>query len=699
MWIFIQRKNAEKHDDQAVALEESKVPQQAPARGGGKVVEPAPVVVDKPKEKLPEVVVQPKVELPKVKTEVDLLLEKSFPIPSYKPLEELVQNWSDVPERAFPDEISVHVALDYQSQKGGGGQTMESGHLAKPVSFQQGEIEVVALDSPDLRAKVSMADTDFKQRVSALYEEKKEEKISKILAQRELNRTKAVEHLAKLKLKKEDEAKKEIKDQAQKNISKQGDFSAKRYGSKYRGDYWPVTKNGKNSEYDHEVPMGPIGGVVAVLYNEKEAEITGLWKKGPGERAGLKVGDVLMKVEGKKFSTYGRKNADGPSGVPEELGLAIIDAQAEERPLEVTVRRGGEELVIKIDLPALPPFGDEMPLDCVRSQSLITAAAEYLIEAQKDNGLWASNDYTSAWCGLSLLSTGNPKHAREVKKAARALAKKYDLGSSPSNKDLVNGTEDAGAESNWFVCMVGVFLGEYYLATGDKMVLDALDHCCRSMNIRVHPDNGRYGHGRDQHHLPYGGKGLVIINAHAHLMWALAAQVEGVENWNWDPWDLSYEAIEASFGSHGEVGYNFSARGGGQSTPRTGAMLTALALSERNKSDARKMGRWLGENNHLFPNVHAMTFIGPVFGFMGLKNTGKSSYRKAFDDYQWMFSLIQPANYDHGSYYYGDRGNSGGDEYCKKRLVGNVMALMVLNSYRDDTLWVFGNRTKNWSKK
>ncbi|GEM_PF-3822056 len=91
---------------------------------------------------------------------------------SYKPLEELVQNWTDVPERAFPTEISVHVALDYQSQKGAAPQAMESGHLAKPVSFQQGEIEVVVLDSPDLRAKVSMADNGFKQRVSALYEEK-----------------------------------------------------------------------------------------------------------------------------------------------------------------------------------------------------------------------------------------------------------------------------------------------------------------------------------------------------------------------------------------------------------------------------------------------------------------------------------------------------------------------------------------------
>jgi len=82
-----------------------------------KLVEPDPIPVVVPKVKVPEVVKEPEVVKPKVKTEVDLLLEKNFPLPHYKALEELVQNWSNVPVRAFPDEVMVHVALDY---KGGG---------------------------------------------------------------------------------------------------------------------------------------------------------------------------------------------------------------------------------------------------------------------------------------------------------------------------------------------------------------------------------------------------------------------------------------------------------------------------------------------------------------------------------------------------------------------------------------------------
>ena len=678
-------------DQDAKSVEEAEpevVPEVTPEDVEPKVVKEEPEVVV-PEKVEPEVVKKPEEEKPKVKTEVDLLLEKKFPLPHYKSLEVLVKNWQEVPQKAFPKQVQVHVSLNYQGKAGGESKMMESEHLAKPLALKSGQLTVVSLDDPQLKATVSLDDTDFKDRVRALYEQKKEEGIAKVLAKRELNRSKAEAYLQKQKSRGE---------QKKTRSSKGGHLSQsdyRKYGHKFRGDYWPEPKNGKNSEYDHEVPMGPICGVASVLYLKKEAKIVSLWKKGPGARAGLKEGDVLIAVGGKPFKEYGKKNADGPAGVPEALGLAMIKAQAENRPLELTVLRGGEKKIIKVELPPLPPFEKSMPEDA-RSQALAQSAAEYLLEVQKDDGLWNKNDYTNAWCGLALLATGNPKYSRAVKKAARSLAEHYDLGKNPSNKELINGGEDAGEPNNWKVCMSGIFLAEYYLATGDKAVLRAIDHCCKSMDIRLHPQNGRLGHGRDHYHLPYGGKGLVVVNVHAHLLWALASHIDSLKRNDWSKWELSYKAVSAAFGREGQVGYNFSARGGSQCTTRSGAMLIALNLTKRNKADARRMGKWLADNDQLFPDVHAMTFIGPIFGFSALKNTGKSSYKKAFQHYRWLFSLIQPVNYKQGVYYYSDRGNSGGDKYCNKRLVGNVMAVIVMASNRDDTLWMFGNRKKNW---
>lgn len=637
----------------------------------------------------------------KKKTEVDLLLEKYFPDPTFQPIEKIVKNWTAVPKQAMPEKVMVKVSAAYSSEDNSKLISEAAGHHAVPIGLKDGTITLGHLKDPKLRVEVKLKDTDLKERVTKLYDDKKKEAMDKVLAKREANRSKAEAHIAKLKgqgkLPKTDE------DNPTASVEEKSgggaDPSMNSYGSKFSGDYWPSPKNGKDTTEGQEMSMGPVCGIMLVLYGKREAIIISLWDKGPGALAGLKVGDVLMKVDGKSFTEYGKDPATGPAGAPAQLGMAMLEAQSSERPLVITVKRAGESMDISVNLPAAPAFSDSFPKDCKRSQAMSKAAAEYLLEQQNDSsGKWKANDYTNAWCGLALLSCGEKKYAGAIKKLARNMAQSYDLGSNPSEKVMIEGGNGKGQASNWHVCITGMFLAEYYLATGDKEVLTAIEHCCRSMDIRIHPDNGRFGHSRDRHHLPYEGKGLVIVNVHAHLMWALEANIDGVSSYDWGVWNISYKkAVETSL-EGGAVGYNFAGRGGDQSVPRTGAMLTALSLSGKNKSHVRKMGGWLADNNDLFPNVHAMTFIGPIYGFMGLKNTSIRDYRKAMDKYQWMFSLVQPANYSHGVYYYSDRGNSGGDGYCKKRLVGNVMALIVLNSHRDDTLWMLGNREKNWSK-
>ncbi|MFC4992741.1 DUF6288 domain-containing protein [Rubritalea tangerina] len=688
---YLQKLKLEEDQNQQATEEVAPTPVAEPVKEVVKELPPEPVIEPELEpepaiDEEPKIVDAPTPEPPKEKSELDLYLEKKFPFPTFTPLEKIVQNWQSVPERAFPEHITVAIATDYQN----GGEVLhkEASHQAIPVEYSPEQLQVALPDNDGYTASVKVEDTNFKEAVATLYQQKIDARNQKIIAQREAYKPKAEKELAAIKLKEERE-----RERMQLEANQ---FDPKRYGRRFRGDFWPVTKNNKNEEYEHEIPLGPLCGTGAVLFEKREFRVVDLWDKGPAARAGLEVDDVVTKVNGKRFAEYAKSSAGGGEGVPIDLAEAILDAQASSSPLILTVQRGEESQEISIELPALPKFSETFPNACPRSYALSEAAAEYIVENQQDQGNWRINDYSAAWCGLALLSTGSKDYSREIKKAARFYADKYDLGPNPSTAELVNPSKGKGGGSNWQVSMMGIFLAEYYLATGDRQVLRALDHCCRSMEARLSPGTGRLGHNGPD--LPYEGKGLIVINTHAHLMWALASHIHGQDNWNWDPWKLSYKSIAASVAGDGAVGYNFSARGGSQSANRTGATVTFLKLADKRAPELRSMSDWLVDNPNHYLNVHAMSFIGPIYSFMGLRNISERSYKKNISAYQWLFALVQPANYDHGSYYYGGRGNTGGDEYCNKRFCGNIMSVLVLNSHKSDTLWLYGNRKTEWLK-
>ena len=448
-------------------------------------------------------------------------------------------------------------------------------------------------------------------------------------------------------------------------------------------DYFPSIKNTKG-EGTHDIPLGPIGGVARIKFDDDEAEIVSLMSGGPGARAGLKTGMVITSANGKSFPDYSKSDRDGGEGPPEVIGLAILESQASGSPLRLGVS-GGE---IAVSLKPQPMLTKDFSAPGELVSLMSSSAAEALAERQKDDGRWG-NDYTTAFCGLALLATGDKSYRREVEKAIDYLADKYDLGSRPSDEEL-----KTSEGSNWMVCQVGILLAEYYLATGKRSVLEPLQHCCDRMAKRIHAENGRFGHNKTS--LPYSEKGLVIINTHAHIMWALAKHAGcSIDE---KIWDLSLECVQGAMTGSDAVGYNSSARSGSQGGARTGSMATGLMLYDdlKSKGLAKRMGKWLGDHFKEFPDAHAMTSIGLVYGTSGLKTTSFADWKDLMEYYRWMFALCQPADWDQGMYYFGQKGNHGGDSYLGYQNTAQFIALMMLESYRDDALWMFGNRSRNW---
>lgn len=108
------------------------------------------------------------------------------------------------------------------------------------------------------------------------------------------------------------------------------------------------------------------------------------------------------------------------------------------------------------------------------------------------------------------------------------------------------------------------------------------------------------------------------------------------------------------------------------------------------------MGDWLGDRYREFADAHGMTSIGVLYGSFGLKAQLRRDWEKAMNYWRWRFAFAAPVSLTDGAYYVGQKGNIGGDGYLDFRTVANFMAIIMLNSHRDDTLWMLGNREEGW---
>ena len=93
-----------------------------------------------------------------------------------------------------------------------------------------------------------------------------------------------------------------------------------------------------------------------------------------------------------------------------------------------------------------------------------------------------------------------------------------------------------------------------------------------------------------------------------------------------------------------------------------------------------------------------MTSLGLVFGFMGIKNTEPRKLDDCYQSFQWKYALVTPPHANHGLFYFGQKLNHNGDKYLNHQLVANWMSILTLSANRSDTLWVFGNRNREWYK-
>ncbi len=110
----------------------------------------------------------------KPKTELDELLETRYPMPKIVPLLTIVDQWRNVPPNAYPPQIAAKEMITFSLVINGqvaGSSNVAPGTPLKPVQLNGEELVVASLANPAMNTRLHVDKTDFKERITAKYEE------------------------------------------------------------------------------------------------------------------------------------------------------------------------------------------------------------------------------------------------------------------------------------------------------------------------------------------------------------------------------------------------------------------------------------------------------------------------------------------------------------------------------------------------
>ena len=112
-------------------------------------------------------------------------IEKKYPIPDFKPIEELVGNWKKIPASAFPRQVTLKAKAKYVFAGGAGSSTAPAGGKTFAISFSGDKLVITPNEKSNVRGTISINDTNYKEILGDEYEKYQQRKKREVYAQRE----------------------------------------------------------------------------------------------------------------------------------------------------------------------------------------------------------------------------------------------------------------------------------------------------------------------------------------------------------------------------------------------------------------------------------------------------------------------------------------------------------------------------------
>lgn len=361
-------------------------------------------------------------------------------------------------------------------------------------------------------------------------------------------------------------------------------------------------------------------------------------KGSPAAKAGLKVGDAIVAVEGKPLPV---NNLDPgwewlANSHESVLGNASEEAlKSGAKKITLTVLRDGKPEALELSFQRSKAFTTMDPATDPEAAALLADMIAWLEENQREDGSWSKDIKRTMFASLALLATGEAKHKRRVKKAIDWALEKFPDPDKHGNLGF------------WSAGYMITLFGEWHLQTGDKRVLKPIREVRDWAMAGQHVSKwGMPALGHGPSGLPYGEKSLVAPALHLLVGEALTKEC-GIASQMWELLDpyMIHSWSDPREGGNGSLGYNGSYKDLAEFWSRTGLYLIAAHLRGEKPEMKPGMLKIMRERHPWLRNSHAYGEPGGGWGLMALNLVEPKIYQEVIENYRWWFSLAWEPGY------------------------------------------------------
>jgi hypothetical protein len=404
------------------------------------------------------------------------------------------------------------------------------------------------------------------------------------------------------------------------------------------------------------INLGPTG--VRAILKETSFVVKHVFPKSPADGQ-LRIDDEITGINGKPFSkhTFGKcysmEPGFGYEGPIMDMGKAIEDSEGKDGTLTLAIVRDGKPATVDLKLEAIGRFSDTYPKHCKKSETLAARALDYLLQHPEEH---CGIVHEKGLYGLALLSQGKMKEAETLAMAW-------------------NKPPEATAWT-WYRTYQSIFLGEYYLKTGDKRVLKTIEENCKQLYLSqvidpelykdaMHggqPQAKNFLKGGNGHGARCAGYGTMTITTLMTLLtWELAEDCGiKIESFNRD---IAYECVHTHTNETGYMGYRF-ATGAYSPVGLQGLSLIVHRVADRPGTDdyMSRVTRGLETSKTRLNDGHGDNALAWGWALLGIQLSGNDSATRSFLDYNKAFInmarthdgafVIQPGRNLHEKAYY-----------------------------------------------